>query len=59
MIITFLALITFSSTSKANNFRESIEIYGKKNSGTTSLIYIFNRLRKLSQNQILFGTLMK
>jgi len=43
IIFSFILLITFSSISKANNFKESIEIYGKKNSGTTSLIYIFNR----------------
>jgi hypothetical protein len=43
IIFSFILLITFSSISNANNFRESIEIYGKKNSGTTSLIYIFNR----------------
>lgn len=43
IIFSFILLITFSSISKANNFRESIEVYGKKNSGTTSLIYIFNR----------------
>jgi hypothetical protein len=43
IIFSFILLITFASISKANNFRESIETYGKKNTGTTSLIYIFNR----------------
>ena len=43
IIFSLLLLIIFSSISSANNFRESIQVYGKKNSGTTSLIYIFNR----------------
>lgn len=43
IIFFFTLLITFSSTSNAGNFKESIENYGKNNSGTTSLIYIFNR----------------
>ena len=43
IIFSLILLITSSSISKANNFRESIQVYGKKNSGTTSLIYIFNR----------------
>ena len=43
IIFSLILLITFSSTSNAGNFKESIETYGKNNSGTTSLIYIFNR----------------
>jgi hypothetical protein len=43
IILSLILLIFFSSISKAGNFKESVETYGKKNSGTTSLIYIFNR----------------
>jgi hypothetical protein len=41
-----LSLFVFfylNSISFALNFKESVESYSKKNSGTTSLIYIFNR----------------
>ena len=42
--IFFLAFFLYlTSNSFALNFKESIATYGKKNSGTTSLIYIFNR----------------
>ena len=43
--ITLFLFVFFylNSISFALNFNESVESYAKKNSGTTSLIYIFNR----------------
>lgn len=41
--ISLFVFFYLNSISFALNFKESIELYSKKNSGTTSLIYIFNR----------------
>jgi|LakMenE18May11ns_1017448.scaffolds.fasta_scaffold9296137_1 hypothetical protein len=41
--IFFLIFFFFSTNSYAYNFKESIESYKKKNTGTVSDIYVFNR----------------